>query len=675
MERFLSLKNQLLKFLFYLEVFLVPIIFLPWGNFSNFLVKEYFLAFGVFLFLVFWVFFALVEQKIILPKNKIAFLLTLWLLIAGLSTIFSVNRKISFWNYDRSGTFIDFTLLFLVFSQASLILLNLNPETKRNFICNVLRIFIFSGWLTILLFLGQMFFKFFPWEFTKLAGWNTINSPYTFSLFVVFHLGCLILFWSDLVKHQKKIFSLFFLIVFLFDFLTLLVINYWFAWLGLFLLSLFWFWREVFFQEETNKTLKIFLPQVSLVIAALFLFFKISLPFPVNIPPEASLSHSLTWRIVWQSLNQNPKNFLLGSGPGTFLYQFRFFKPLEMNQTLFWSSDFFEGSAWLGTMTLELGFLAFLIFIFLNVHLLKKGIEECFSKKFELSTRRFAYSLLILILLIFFYWVFVPANLVLGFLLMIFLAFWTSISPGEEKNFWQILVEGKPLKVFLSSLLLIIFFFVALFGFWFLGRSFLSQYFYSKALSFIKNKQWSQANSLLEKATSFYASDEYWRSLANSYFLEAQEVLSKEDLSFEERTAIFISLFQKAIEAGRLAVNYNPKASENWLTLGLLYENLISSAQGAEDLAKTYYTQAQVVDPKNPQIPFRLAMVHFALAQNWGNILETATKTQKLTPEEKANLEKKKQEEVEKTKMFLNQALSLKNDFSEALNLWQQISQ
>lgn len=67
------------------------------------------------------------------------------------------------------------------------------------------------------------------------------------------------------------------------------------------------------------------------LVSLLILFFGVPPLFKQEIPVEIALGAPASWNIATASLIANAKNFLIGSGPGTFLYDFSLFRQDSFN--------------------------------------------------------------------------------------------------------------------------------------------------------------------------------------------------------------------------------------------------------------------------------------------------------------------------------------------------------
>lgn len=73
---------------------------------------------------------------------------------------------------------------------------------------------------------------------------------------------------------------------------------------------------------------------IALVLSLLFIFFGSPAALRTTLPTEVTLGVVPSWQIVYQTLLDGPKQFLLGMGPGTFSYAYAAYHPPIADQAL-----------------------------------------------------------------------------------------------------------------------------------------------------------------------------------------------------------------------------------------------------------------------------------------------------------------------------------------------------
>jgi tetratricopeptide (TPR) repeat protein len=180
---------------------------------------------------------------------------------------------------------------------------------------------------------------------------------------------------------------------------------------------------------------------------------------------------------------------------------------------------------------------------------------------------------------------------------------------------------------------IVLFSFIFLTGFgYLLGRSYLAEIYFKKALDGIVKNDAKQAYENMRQAIIFNPYIERYRInfsqinllLANNIAAKAnQQPQGKNQkpyqLTEQDRQNISQAI-QAAIAEGKAAVTLNPQKALNWENLAQIYRNIINTAQGADVWTISAYQRAIVSDPQNPIYRLNLGGVYYSL----GNYEEAA---------------------------------------------------
>ena len=131
-------------------------------------------------------------------------------------------------------------------------------------------------------------------------------------------------------------------------FTCILLINHWLVWLGIALGTMIVMaeMSKSISDSFTQKELKRFvLPLMIIVVSLVFVFVKPSFQKIAAIPGEITPTFQITVELGFKTLKESFKNLILGSGPGTWGYQFLLYRPIDLNLTGFWQIRFSQGAA------------------------------------------------------------------------------------------------------------------------------------------------------------------------------------------------------------------------------------------------------------------------------------------------------------------------------------------
>jgi tetratricopeptide (TPR) repeat protein len=363
------------------------------------------------------------------------------------------------------------------------------------------------------------------------------------------------------------------------------------------------------------------------------------------------------WDISRESLVAAP---LLGSGPGTFLYDYAKFRSPSLNATNFWNVHFDRSPSRLLTMLATTGILGFAAFCalfgwfkivaFLR---LRKGHEDwwltgltVFATWLAFGAGKLVYS----------------SNLTLEFMFWLMTALlvvllWPKISSYK--------FESSPRASLTISFLFIVAAILAISGLYMVGQRYAGEIAYTHGL----NRDLTKVTDVDASITDFVSaaqlnsqSDLYARVLSQAYSLrvnlEIQKIGTGKPTSDQSQQITLLA--SNAVAAGKAATDLNPQNVENWSSLASLYRDLVGSIPGADEAAVAAYQKAIVLEPNGPDHLTDLGRVYLAMAQ--AAQPDPAAKDQTAI----AAAQKTVADDLAKAKESFDKALAAKADYSPA---------
>lgn len=637
---------RIAKTLIYLLTFLLPIFFLPWtSNILDFN-KQALLSILIFLALIFWLIKNLTSNKVEINSSSLNFPVIILFLAIVVSTIFSLWPYGSFWGLPLPVS--QSLLSLLGFSIFYFLIANLFKKDEIIFLFLTL---FFSSFLASVFFIFQFFGKFFlPFDFTKVNSFNTIG---TLNSLAVYNAILLVLI-LPLLFLVKRVFKIILGIFFLVLLIPLFLINFKIAWL-VFLIGL-----AVLFAFGAANLKKIggssfvTLTMILLAIALLFILFR----FPLPGLPATPLEVSPTQKAEMKILSQLPlKSWFLGSGPGTFIFNWSRYKSADLNQSIFWAIRFGNGASEILDRIITTGIFGILAFFFLIFLSFKKGFQFLVKKIDEMPEKSKVFDGAIWFLFLsilasfaglvgafFFY----PANFSILLIFWLLIGCLAVLETEKRKVF---LISTSPAKALGFSFLFVLILVLGIgFSAVYLQKYFAEVRYFQGLKAFQKGDNFLATNYIL-KATNFNPQmDVYWRDLSQIYLIRLNEVLVKTDLTPEEKNFQIQNLIASAIYSANQSTTLNPNDVANWSVRGFIYRNIIGMAGGAEDWAIKCYEKAKDLEPTNPYIFTEIGRVYISKAD---------------LAEQQKNLEEK-EKNLRLAKDYFEKAVSLKGDYAPA---------
>ena len=618
-----TLYDRVIKYSLYLLIFLIPLFFLPF-SFEKFEFNKLYLLF----FLTIISFFAwlakqiLVEKEIKFRKTSLDAPVLIFLAIAILSAIFSVDKYSSFFGFY--GRFSDGLIILISCVLLYFLLTNYGSSTS---IDRVVRVFLISAALVILMTLLSIFGvwgKLLGDRLPQMMLQKNFN-PVAGSLEgLAMFLSVLVVLLVMMILQSSVIFNYLLLIGAVG---LLLIIDFSVAWLTLILtLSIFTIFalRKRLFKEKATKIL---LPMLLIVIAGISLMINYQLLITnLKLPKEQILGQGTSFEIGVTTLFDNIKNSLLGSGIGTFFYDFSKEKPAQFNQTLFWQVRYDRPGNHISELLATTGLLGVMsYFLLVGVFLLiSLALLEARSSKSQIPLLM---TFLALLVGQFFYY----QNVVLAFL------FWLIL--GLSMGSWEELIKEKKLAFGnFPELNLVFRIFLMLVGLIVIVAGFWGQKIYRADMIFSQGEAKNSASErikLIEKAVKLNPKLAHYRNiLARSYLTETLDEMRKP--AAQQDSVKIQTNIAKAIDTAKVASEISPNNIVNWETLGIVYREIRGLASGALDWGIKSFTRAITLEPANPVLHTELGKLYLLSG------------------------------EIEKAKTEIEKALTLKPDYLDA---------
>ncbi len=353
---------------------------------------------------------------------------------------------------------------------------------------------------------------------------------------------------------------------------------------------------DFFNQENKDRSfflwviLRSILTLIIITGAGIFLLQTVSVNKPLLLP------YRFGWSISLETL-KNPLNALFGVGPGNFASAFTRFKPVSFNYFDLWSVRFLVSSSEFFQILTTLGLFGLAVYFYLYLRLL-------LNFKKWLKNPAFFGSLIILISFLF-----LPANFLFYFLLVIFLSL---IDENQEENEIKSYSLSQEVAVLVFGLNLL-----AVVGtLYLLGRNLAADIYLQRSLITASRNLGSQTYNLQIKAISLnpYRSDSHLAySQTNLALANAMAVNPAGGSLSDQDKQTITQLVQQAIREARNTAALAPLSVVTWENLASTYRQLTNFAQGADQWAIASFTQAIRLDPNNPQHYLNIGGLYYAL--------------------------------------------------------------
>ncbi len=623
----LRICDWIIRYSVYATIFLIPILFLPWTSDVLDFNKQAVLVLLIVISFIFWIIKTLISGKFEFNKNKIHIFVGILFFVYILSTIFSIYKYGSFWGWPQITSESLLSLMAII----GLYFIVSNNFSKKEFFISII-VLTCSALIAEIIGLLQLFGVYF--------SFNTIGSVGGLGFFAVVLIPISMLMTMVSEKWWRFLFAVQLLIsLILFSF-----INYSIIWWAVIAASaLVMIFGTI--KRDIIDARWMALPMFFLAVSVFFMLLGGQIGWMQQKTNEIFLSQQTSLEISFQAIKENP---LLGSGPGTFAYNFSKFKDVSLSQGSFWSVTFNQATSEvlnkLATTGI-LGTLAFLALIIFAVFTLAKILIKDKQAGQDLLLLGLSLGFVTLCFIYFLY----CSNLVLTLLFYLFLAGIVVIISEEKKKYELKSSSLATLGItFAFTLILIFGLGIVILN----GQRYVAELNYHQALVKWSEGNTDQATKKLETAASLNSSsDLYFRQLSQVYL--SQLLKKAQDLTStptQEESTAMQSLVANSVNSAKYATDLNPKSTNNWSVRGYVYQNLFGILDDAGTWALNSYDEALKLDPNSPYFYFQKGNVNYILA----------VRTE-------ATDRNKKIEYLNKSKEFLEKAVSLNANYSNAL--------
>lgn len=653
--------------------FAMPLFFLPWTIEVSELNKQLLLLVGAGVAGIAWLGRMLAERKFEYRRSVVNLIVLLYVAAYSLSSWFSQSKYMSIagdFGQEKAG-------LVTVLAFAMLYFVTANNVRSMKALSRLLWTAVIGGLVVALFALLQgLGVYLLPFDFAKTASFNSVGTSAAMGIYLAYIVtlcgGMLLMGHGQTSENKKKLLAT----------KILLVVT---AVLSLFLIAVIDFWPLTVCLLVANAVLIAFafvhagsmksiggilLPISTLIISILLLFirFPISLGYPAEVMPSVKASADITLK----ALREHP---LLGSGPGTFIFDYSKFRSADVNQTVFWNIRFDRAALRVLTLLATTGLFGTLSWVMIAVFLLAsagKKLARADEETWHVLVAMFA-SWLVLILAKFLY----SSTMTLEFATWMTMALLVAV---HRKDFYSAKFEQSPRSAMILSFVFIFGLVFMLSGLFVEGLRYASEIEYAKAIT--ADRAGGDVDKVIDHLTRASGmnqqNDVYLRNLALAYLLKADNDFSKpvdvkkiekeKDEDYQKRLdSAKQDLFRQvststanAVNTAKRATDLNPGNVANWSVLGSIYQNLMGVTEGADVWAEKSYEKAIELEPSNPALHTELGKIY--VYQSDASRTDTESKDEKV----KKDAQKKVDDLLAKAVDTFNKAIELKADYAPA---------
>lgn len=622
-------QKQLAKFfefgsyiLLLLSVFLVPLIADSSLVNPYIIPKQYVLGGLVLLATLLWAARIVLTKKVVYRESFADRALGVFVAAALIVAAVSVSRNDSFLGTGDYYILSFFSLAFL----SLFYILTVNHVTTAKRWRLMIDATVLVGGVSAGLFLSKAVFGFDVFAKIGISTWNLVDP--TNSAFGIWLVAIFMLSAGQLIKKNQPIGkSLFNFVVALLALGCILALGFkilW--WVLLAALVLLLLLGITFLREARLGWLTVLF--TLLIVSVIFIGFGSPRAWQSAVPLEVALGARPSWEVTTAVVKSGVKNFVLGSGLGTFGVDFSRYRNAKFNSdSVAWSLRFNQPFNTLFAILSEGGLLLTLSFIFLVVFFLGHVLYVWLGQRAEImfdglsddlgwrrDDLRFEIFLVALV------WVLLTICAGLAFFSQTLWWLWwlllglsaSGLSFIYQKACrtleWEI-EDAPQYSLSFSFILVVVSAAIVMAGV--LGtRMYLAERAYTMA---VRSNSLDVVEENLKRALSLRGDSSIYNFYLARLYLSRAVELSKA----EKPDAAAISGFMgDAVNVARRATDLTPASVGLWENLAIMYENAAALVPEARDWAIKSWAQATELESTNPMLWSRLGSNYFAAGKN-----------------------------------------------------------
>lgn len=588
---------------------LTPLVFIPTVYAPIDMAKTVILTVGILLSSIFYVLHFFKNKTVNIPKSHLVSISFLIVFSIILSSLFSSNILKSLFGQGfelgiASTICIFFIGLFLTLAHT------VKDKDRALYIyaCIIFPFIILAIFHMARIFLGTGFMN------LGILGSNVSTFLGKWNDMAVYS-GVIVLLVLTSLKflHLNSAFKFIIYILGLLSAFFLVVINFQSVWISL-AVAVFGF---VLFQYSKYisagpglKNISGQLPVFSSILFVLILvliFSKGSILNPVSKSlkvehAEIVLPWQLTMDVVLDTIKESP---IFGAGPNNFGAYYLRHKPDVVNATQFWNLEFNSGSGLIPTFFVTQGLLGGLFWIAFIVLFIRSGFTALRRAGDDLSYFFISSSFFSALFLWITLMIYTPSHYIV-FLTFIMTGLFLS-SFASEKYF-----HDKKLS---RGLLIVSLILLLLWSGFYVKKTLALGYFQAgiSSLNSSNGVQMDKAEENFSRALFFHKDDIYYQALSETHILKITSLagqIGSSASSNNEVVSEIVGLVEEAIGYTRKAIEIDPSNYYNYIAEARISETALSlKIPNAYENAKSAYTNALVLNPKNPALYLSLARI------------------------------------------------------------------
>lgn len=609
--------DKLLNFVPGVLALITPLFFLPFTTEYFEFNKHFLIVTATIVMFVLWTVKIFFNQKLHAVKSIIDLPLILFLGVVVLSTIFSINKTSSIYgSYGRWFPSLFGYLSLIVFYYVT----SANVKSSK-VIKSILALLITGTTLSSLIAIMSYFGLYISSAaFAKVSTFNPTGSVTVVTILSALNVVLLI---NTLIAQKSslmvKVLGFTFLIVNFFWICLVQSFQGWFIVISGVAAILYVNRLRIDIQNKITSALVL----GSMLTLALILNVSETRKLFVNenFPKEINLSVKDSWIISSSVIQDYP---LLATGPSTFRFNFTRYRPISLNNGVFWNIRFDRPYNELFNILASTGILGIVVVLLLAIKIVKLCAESSRSSESYSYTKTLSIGILTVLLSYFVSCATVLTSFVLFLLLGLLVAALSQMGSPKVSEEMSVSLTAIGAVSSLSEMSIVkkeYFHYVvvipmlalSVYSGYLTYRNYLAERYMKKSIDYASINDGTKTYEYQMKAINASPNrDVYHMAYAQTNLALANSIASKENMTDADKQAAQ-TLVSQAITTSRVATEVvSPLNVSAWETRASIYRSITQVADNAFEWAAASYNTAIQLDPSNPTLRLDLGGIYFA---------------------------------------------------------------
>lgn len=346
---------------------------------------------------------------------------------------------------------------------------------------------------------------------------------------------------------------------------------------------------------------------------------------------EVRPTFSSTIEVIGDTLKSDP---IFGVGVNRFEVSWLQNKPVGVNESNFWDTEFRYGFSNLLSVPVTQGIVGMLAWLFFLITVLYYAFKLMFvplEQKSDLFIH--LYSALGCLFFLMVMLAYVPSVVMVGLFFIFFGFFVSNLNGVGLIRYREVHIDQNPRVSFAYILSLVVLLIVFVYAGYIIVSQYASRVLFDQATAeYSRTGDVAALESRIQRSMFIYGSDTYLRALTEVGQVQINAILQDQAISQEQAVERFSAALRSTVGYAQNAIAYDQQSYANRMMLASIYRQIVPlQVPGAKDEALKVLAETEAITPNNPSLHLERARV-YSLAKEYDQAIDSIRKAVELKP-------------------------------------------